>query len=822
MNKYSSYILYLLISVLIVILYVNDFSPMENIQQSINDMFCRVTASEEIRPNVVMVTIDEKTQDKYGAWPWNYDKIADLLAATAAGEPKAIVLNFDLSEETKQDTAGYTGILAEQMTWIKNVVVPYDIALSNYRSNKTNNPKYLFNYSVKINNPLGLMNEESSLLVRKIFLPSEKILDSKPHLGFSFTSPDDDRIFRHQAMAMQYEGYYYPSLPLIAVAAYMDVPTNEIEIFEGKKIKLGSKGSFPIDKNGEYYVNCLPNNSFTTFSGTDLLSDEFNRTELANKLVIIDVKDPENWEVLSTPIEKETPRPNILATVIENLINQNHLVKAESNNPIMMLILFGIGGICAFFLPQLKLQNRLIIIGSGLFLLALVNYYMFSFLRIMPDSIYLAIELIFFMIAAPMLDSQLIKGENTENEESDIKTEDKKSEELKDQPTVSELTENQHHVGTESVDFKSPDDYQAIEIDREFDSSELETTAVSEDSEDVLTDAIVKTNDSKPVIINPDSCIVNNNNEPIATPEPVSMNEQEDSGIIKTSTEVKPVPAGAPKNLGRYQVTGTLGKGAMGMVYKGIDPAINRPVALKTIRLDFVNDPAEMEELKERLFREAQAAGKLSHPNIVTIYDVGSEDQLQYIAMEYLEGETLEDMIKRKTNFNYKIIAQIIIQICSALQYAHEQGIVHRDIKPANIMILKDYKVKVMDYGIARIDSSSMTKTGIAMGTPNYISPEQLKGQQTDLRADLFSLGVVVYEMLLGKRPFKGENITSLIYSIMHHEPPKPSDQNPQIPLLFDRLIFKALEKNPEARFQKASEIVTILNDFVESFAPER
>ena len=266
-------------------------------------------------------------------------------------------------------------------------------------------------------------------------------------------------------------------------------------------------------------------------------------------------------------------------------------------------------------------------------------------------------------------------------------------------------------------------------------------------------------------------------------------------------------------------MNGILGKGAMGLVYKGVDPAINRPVALKTIRLDFVNDPDEMAELKERLYREAQAAGKLSHPNIVTIYDVGSEGHLQYIAMEYLDGQTLEDMIKKKVKFNYRIIAQIIMQICSALEYAHDKGIVHRDIKPANIMIMKDYQAKVMDYGIARVDSSSMTKTGIAMGTPNYISPEQLKGQKSDHRADLFSLGVVMYELLLGRRPFKGENITSLIYSILNNNPEKPSNINPQIPLLFDRIIDRTLKKNVDERYQKASEIMADLSDFVEAFS---
>jgi serine/threonine protein kinase len=276
------------------------------------------------------------------------------------------------------------------------------------------------------------------------------------------------------------------------------------------------------------------------------------------------------------------------------------------------------------------------------------------------------------------------------------------------------------------------------------------------------------------------------------------------------------------KNLGRYRIVGELGKGAMGTVYKGVDPAINRNVALKTIRLDFVHDPEELAELRERLFREARAAGKLSHSNIVTIYDVGTEGTLQYIAMEYLQGQTLEEMIRKKVKFNYRIIAQIITQICSALEYAHSQGIVHRDIKPANIMVLSDYTIKVMDFGIARVDSSSMTRTGIAMGTPNYISPEQLQGRPVDHRTDIFSLGIVMYEMLVQRRPFRGENLTSLIYNIVNTEPELPSSIDKSIPLLFDRVIDKALRKNPDERYQKAGDVATALYDFIQTFSGKR
>ncbi|MFQ5607725.1 MAG: serine/threonine-protein kinase, partial [Candidatus Zixiibacteriota bacterium] len=215
----------------------------------------------------------------------------------------------------------------------------------------------------------------------------------------------------------------------------------------------------------------------------------------------------------------------------------------------------------------------------------------------------------------------------------------------------------------------------------------------------------------------------------------------------------------------------------------------------------------------------ARAAGKLSHPNIVVIYDFGSEGDVQYIAMEFLEGRTLEEMIKKKVNFNYKIVAKMIYQICSALQYAHDQSIVHRDVKPANIMVLPDYSVKVMDFGIARVESTSMTKTGVAMGTPNYISPEQLQGKKIDGRSDLFSLGIVIYEMLVGERPFKGDNLTSLIYNIVNTEAEAPSKANPRIPPLFDQICQRALKKDPAQRYQKAGEMANALKAFVQSFS---
>lgn len=297
-----------------------------------------------------------------------------------------------------------------------------------------------------------------------------------------------------------------------------------------------------------------------------------------------------------------------------------------------------------------------------------------------------------------------------------------------------------------------------------------------------------------------------------ATAQP--KRNQTELRTIPIDTETGDLPAGA-ENFGRYHVIEPIGKGAMGMVYKGLDPAIDRPVALKTIRLDNIVESKDVLELKERLTREAKAAGKLSHPNIVTIYDVGEEQSLQYIAMEYLEGQTLEVLINAGYNWDYKTLCKIMIQICEALDFAHEHGIVHRDIKPANIMVLENNRVKVMDFGIARFDSSNMTQSGTALGTPNYISPEQLKGQKVDRRSDIFSLGVVFYEILTGNKPFKGDTISALIYSILHTTPPSPSEINLEVPRIFDKIIAKALVKDPDLRFQTTREMANILRKLI-------
>jgi serine/threonine-protein kinase len=250
----------------------------------------------------------------------------------------------------------------------------------------------------------------------------------------------------------------------------------------------------------------------------------------------------------------------------------------------------------------------------------------------------------------------------------------------------------------------------------------------------------------------------------------------------------------------------------MGVVYLGRDPVIGRLVALKTIRVA-AEDDIEQREFNERFLREAQAAGTLSHPNIVTVHDVGEEDEISFIAMEYVEGKNLKQVIREKDRLSFERISEIIAEVAGALDYAHRKGIVHRDVKPANIIITPDGTVKITDFGIAKIETSSLTETGQFLGTPNYMSPEQVTGEAVDGRSDLFSLGVVLYELMTRKKPFLGDNVTSISYKIVHEDFPPLHSADASIPSEFGPILAKALSKDPAARYQRGSDLAQALSE---------
>jgi serine/threonine-protein kinase len=275
--------------------------------------------------------------------------------------------------------------------------------------------------------------------------------------------------------------------------------------------------------------------------------------------------------------------------------------------------------------------------------------------------------------------------------------------------------------------------------------------------------------------------------------------------------------------LGRYEVERELGKGAMGSVYLGKDPKISRVVAIKTLALSEEFASEDLQSVKDRFFREAETAGRLTHPSIVTIYDAGEEHDLAYIAMEFLKGTDLTRYIKKDNLLPIDKVLDLVRRIADGLGYAHTSKVVHRDIKPANIMWdPATDSLKITDFGIARITDSSKTKTGMVMGTPSYMSPEQLAGKKIGGQSDLFSLGVMLYQLVTGTLPFKGDSLTSLMYQIVNEKHPSPQSINPEVPRCVCVVIDRALEKNINKRYKTGEQMAADISKCQKIIAAER
>ena len=265
---------------------------------------------------------------------------------------------------------------------------------------------------------------------------------------------------------------------------------------------------------------------------------------------------------------------------------------------------------------------------------------------------------------------------------------------------------------------------------------------------------------------------------------------------------------------GRYEILGELGRGGMGVVYRAKDPSIGRIVAVKTIQLSEEGTGMSHDQLVERFQTEARAAGLLTHPNIVVIYDVGESDGVYYITMELVNGKSLQAMLDSGEKFSLPRLLGIMEQVCSALQYAHDHRVVHRDIKPANIMLAGDDFVKITDFGTAQILQYGASQQTSAMGTPGYMSPEQIKGKAVDGRTDIFSLGVMLYEMTTGQKPFQGQDIATILYHILNQEPVPPQKLNPNLPLGVSSTILKAMSKSPFLRYESCRELLEDLKNY--------
>jgi len=752
LKRFSGLILYLLITVFVVTIYLDQPEILGKWEMTIYDQMFKLRGKQEITNDIQIVAIDDVSVSGQNKWPWNRDKIAKLIDEISIQKPKVIYLNLSFSDDKTQDSLGYTAVLAKAIKDAGNVVLPYRHSAAYYTDSDYAMTKYVRRNGYTQFDDLSKFEDDPPLMANTIYPPPQPLAEAAMGLGFAGVDFDTDRYIRSDPLILNYIRQYLPSVPFAIARGYFNTKPNDIQVNIGESIVMGSR-EIPIDDRGRMRINYNgPQRTFEYVSALDILSSTIGKKEFSGKIVLIGYTGAETVDLYSTPVTQAMNGIEITANTVENIIHGHFLKSFGPAGSFNFLIILLIGLFSALILPRISLMYRFVALGMSLFVIANVSFVLFTNFDIITQAFYPLIQTLFFIIVAPMMKlPHIAVGEDEEDEDID---------------------------------------YDAL----------LAGTPIG----GTRTQAITPPTNATPL----DATVPQYQNQAAGPAKESSV------ATMHLGTGKNALPAGTTY-FGRYQVLETIGQGAMGMVYKGLDPAIDRPVALKTIRLDNIVNSDEMHELKIRLDREAKAAGQLSHPNIVTIYDVGEEQSMQYIAMEFLDGRTLEELIDAKQQWDYKTLCKLMIQICEALDFAHERGVVHRDIKPANIMMLEGDVIKVMDFGIARLDQSNMTQSGVALGTPNYISPEQLKGQGIDRRSDIFSLGVVFYELLTQQKPFKGDTISALIYSILHTNPPAPSEINLEVPRIFDKIVSKSLAKDPDLRFQTSRDMADILRKLI-------
>jgi eukaryotic-like serine/threonine-protein kinase len=791
------------------------------------DMRAKLAAPEDRNPDIELVVISEEDLSELGRFPWPRDILAQGIRNLSLAGAKVIALNIYFPEpeessglktiRTLKETYDGLGLtqdgaaqafgkklsqavidldndakLQKAIKEAGNVVLPvYFDTLSSGRDTK--GLDFISKHSYK---KIKGTKEEWAVGSLRWFSKLRPVLpsfaDVAAGIGHNNLFTEEDGAVRSQIHVVGYlKDIYFPSFSVSIVKSFKALKDEDILVSLGEEIQFAVSPSTAlripvIDPQMRTLVswNMGPGIAFHHTPFVKVYKNEIQASLFRDKIVIIGPTAPGIGDRFVTPVSGALPGVEVVANSVSNILSQSFFTRPPwvVFLELGILVLFGL--FIAFVLPRLKAG-----MGAWTTLLLFLAYgtagtFLFFnqhvWLKISPPMLLLVIG--YILVVSKKF---LITEKTKEKVEADsVETNKMLGLSFQQQGMLDLAMEKFHKLPIEEEGVKDLLYNLGLDFERKRQFSKALSTykRIIEDGQNFkdLDERIPKLRGAEATMIFQG-----------AGPHPG------DIGATLANAGVKPT-------LGRYEVSGELGRGAMGVVYKGEDPKIHRTVAIKTLRLsDFEEDVVG--ELKERFFREAESAGLLAHPNIVTIYDCGEEHDLAYIAMEYLEGEDLDKFTQKGSLLPLRDTLFIVAHVAEALDYAHSKGIVHRDIKPANIMRLRETKdIKVTDFGIARITSSSKTKTGVVLGTPSYMSPEQVAAKKVDGRTDIFSLGVVLFEMLTGQKPFDADSLTSLMYKIAREQHPAPRSINPRIPQIVEKIIDKALEKDPGKRYQKA------------------
>ncbi len=804
--------------------------PLETMEMKLYDMRARMRTTPNVGQEIVIAAIDEDSINTIGRWPWPRSRMAEALDIISEAGAKVIgltILYTDAEKNPAMETLAQLKAEVEQLgqahqkkgvdvtplvTTITNaqsqldtdeklagsiglsgnVVLPLFFEIGQSLGNVPEiPPDILKNFVTQIENPA----DKAAASVReaqRMVQPIDKFTKEVKAIGHLNVLPDRDGIYRSHLMLVDYGGQYFPSFATQVAAVALNVKPSEVKVHLGGGITIG-KARVPTDASFQMLLNY--NGAYGTFANVplaDILNKKVQPGAFKDKIVIVGLTHVGLGEQIATPVAaRSLPQPEVIANVVENILHQ-HFIERPTWAPkleLAMIVLFGL--VVSLLLPRLgagKSAIAAVVLGAAFLAF---GFWFFSskgmWIKVLYPTLTLAIGYAAIVSKRFLVTEQAKEVLEVESVETNRMLAlsfqgqgmlDMAFEKLRKCP-VDEVKDALYNL---ALDF---------ERKRQFNKavSVYEHIATKDKAFKDIAERIPKLKAAGETQI-------------LGT-----------AGLRKGGAEATVLMEGANQapTLGRYEVQRELGRGAMGVVFLGKDPKINRMVAIKTLQFEPDLDPEDVKALKERFFREAESAGRLSHPHIVTIFDTGEDQDMCYIAMELLDGRDLKDWTVKDHLMPMRQLVEYIAQVADALDYAHKADIVHRDIKPANIMLLKNGVIKVTDFGIARITTSSRTATGTVMGTPSYMSPEQLSGKKVDGRSDLFSLGATLYELLTGEKPFTGETMATLMYKIANERHESPRTYKAEIPESLIKVIDKALIKNPDERYQTGKEMATDL-----------
>jgi serine/threonine-protein kinase len=827
-KKHPALVSGLTLSVLFLVLWFTGIDFLDALEMKYYDVRMKLLSEFEAPSDIVIVDIDNDSIDKLGRWPWPRSLIAKGVAKINSANPKVIGLNLILSEPEQNNgllEIGKLEAMFNQTLAMKtgpdgeaflNAMKETEQRLDNDKqlaeairtSGKVILPSFFKTSAAATDTPA----DDNSPLARQslefvtippgvncpkatdITQPIPIFLNASLGTGHINYSAEVDGTVRKEQLLYEYRGLFIPSYPLRVAAAWLNVPVNAVKAELGTALTIGQT-VVPLNRYGEILIRFKgASGAFKTYPFYDVINDKMNLSVFTNKIVLVSPSASGIMNPLNTSADIHMSMGEFSANAVSSLLNRQVIREPSWGSVVEFLLILFLGTVITLVLPRVKA------LGAGLtFFTLLAALIAGATVLFVSQGIWIRITYPVLLLVTGYIGIISIRYFITEAGKEKVEGESAETNRM--------LGVSFQEQGMLDMAFdkfrRVPLDDQMMDVlynlAQDFERKRQLNKAASVYEYMAGHDSGYKdiTDRKKKLLIASETMVFGDGF--------LGGGSSTDS-LEATGTGVRPT-------LGRYEIIRQLGKGAMGVVYLGQDPRINRTTAIKTVKFSDDFEPEEAKKMADTFFREAQSAGTLSHPHIVTIYDAGTEKDIAYIAMEYLEGKDLDQFSKPGQLLPVRKVIDYMADIADALDYAHQKGIIHRDIKPANIMLLDSGVIKITDFGIARISASSQTRTGVIKGTPHYMSPEQFSGKKVDGRSDIFSMGTLMYKLLTGKLPFQGDNPASLMHSILNDPHPDPRTLNPKIIKPLVLILDKALEKDREKRYQRASLLAGHLRD---------